>query len=395
MYNILNIFSMNKNSYDTDNRNNMKNIIGEVSNDKVDMKTTIYNENTAKNLKININVIQIGKSFLLLLDEKLGSGSFGSVYKGKYIGETTNELKQGQYVAIKEIPPLKIDKKGGVSEIAANMIKSECNIALSLINKRHPNIVSFYEVIEQNSKVYIVMELCDSGNFKNFMIALNKRNEQNRRNNIGAKYDHIKEEFIQFYFSQLVQGIQFLRENDIMHRDIKLENILLTNQKSVLKIVDFGLAKQKMSDKDLTGTICGSPQCMAPEIIECKKYSSKSDLWSIGIVLFQLVYNFHPLEDCKNLQQLYKSLKDTNDIQVPPIVSPNNIPINTRISTNCVNLIGQLLKKKSSDRITMKDFFEHEYVLSCHNAYRRKIFENSNIQTVKTKSSKKTKKRNY
>jgi serine/threonine protein kinase len=344
-----------------------------------------YTTESNKQSSLNSNEIQIGDYFVLLQNEKLGKGNFGVVYKGRYFGISTDRLVSNQYVAIKEISLTSEKIKN-----APGVVESECNIAKTLINKYHPNIVSYYDIVKQNDKLYIIMELCDSGSLKGLMDSLNQKNEYNKNDpQYVKKYIHMKEEYIQFYFSQLARAVEFLHENEIIHRDIKLDNILLTNQKSVLKIVDFGLAKN-MTDFDLTGTICGSPQYMAPEIINRSKYTNKIELWSIGMVLFQLVYNFHALDDCKNWPQLKANLISKKEIQIPPIASPCNIQINTKISYGCIDLLTKLLRKNCNDRLTMEEFFCHDYVQKCHMAYARKIFENSVVKTVKSHRSRST-----
>jgi serine/threonine-protein kinase ULK/ATG1 len=156
------------------------------------------------------------------------------------------------------------------------------------------NIIKLYDVLYSDKKdyLYMILEYCDCGDLYNFI-----------------KNNKLTEEQIKYYMNQLKNGLQYLRDNNIIHRDIKPKNILLTNNNKILKICDFGFAKSIIDDVSLMETLCGSPLYMAPEIINNKKYNIKSDLWSVGIILYEIIYNKHPLGEPVNILDLMEKIK--------------------------------------------------------------------------------------
>ena len=149
---------------------------------------------------------------------KLGMGAFSTVYKGI-------EINTGKIIAIKEIKLYKAKKN------QKNKFLQEIKIMNLIKSKPHHNIVECYDIInEKEDYIYIIMEYCSSGTLQSIM---------------GRP---IKEEFVQYYFNQINNGLKYLRDNNIQHRDIKPTNILLTDNFKILKIADFGLSKESIYD---------------------------------------------------------------------------------------------------------------------------------------------------
>ena len=144
-------------------------------------------------------------------------------------------------------------------------------------------------------------------------------------------------------------GLEYLLENKIIHRDLKPQNILVTNLGDI-KITDFGFARY-FEDNTILNTICGSPLYMAPEIIKNRKYDFKSDLWSVGIIFYEMLTGNTPFK-AKNIFDLI------NIIEKKIIV----IPLDIKISNNCENLLFSLLKKNPYERIGWEDFFNHPWL---------------------------------
>lgn len=256
---------------------------------------------------------------------KLGIGAFSTVYKGE-------NIKTKEIVAIKEIniSDSKDNKK--------NKFLHEINIMKLIKSKPHPNIINCYDIINDlNNYIYIIMEYCTSGTLESI---------------IGKP---IKEEFVQYYFNQLNNGLKYLRDNDITHRDIKPSNILLTDKFKVLKIADFGLSKENIYDTYIN-MYCGSPLYMAPELIGKQKYITQSDLWSIGLILYEMIYGTHPFKKCNDLKDLIKTIKKINII-IPPPKNTNN-----DISQTCIKLMKKLLEKNQKNRISWNDFYNHTWL---------------------------------
>lgn len=262
-------------------------------------------------------------------DHYLGKGSFSKVYLGKYIGE--EGLPKDSPIAVKVI---KTDK---LKEKTLKILREEISIMKIIKKNPHPNIVECYDVIEKEGFIYIMMEYCDSGDLRSIL---------------GKP---IKEKYTQFYFSQLTNGLKYLDQINIVHRDIKPRNILLTHRRRVLKIADFGFAKQT-TQQSLYETICGSPLYMAPEIMGKSFYNKQTDLWSVGMILYEMLYGFHPFQDCKNLPELMKKI-ETNQISIPPVNTTN-----TEVSESCLELLRILLKKEVKYRITWDNFFNHPWL---------------------------------
>ena len=184
-------------------------------------------------------------------NKPIGYGSFSVLYKGF-------NFKLSTYVAVKQIN--KIPNK--------KYLNNEIKV---MKNLNHPNVLKLFEVYSDYDKVYLVVDLCDS-DLKKYI---------DSRINI---YD-------QKYFGEIIEGIGYMYKKNIIHRDIKPQNILIKD--NVIKICDFGMSKT-YENFDLMSTFCGSPLYMAPEIIKEKKYNNLSDIWSLGVVLFELVTKEHP-----------------------------------------------------------------------------------------------------
>tara|TARA_B110000211_G_C14086263_1_gene556831 strand:+ start:3695 stop:4738 length:1044 start_codon:yes stop_codon:yes gene_type:complete len=196
---------------------------------------------------------------------KIGEGSFSSIYKGY---NYNNEL-----VAIKKITKL-IDKKHFCNEIEL-MKKLE-----------HCNILKFYDAIVKKGKHFIILEYCAGGTLADYISS--DSHEYNSK-----------------YFYESISGLEYLYLKDIIHRDIKPHNILIHNH--CIKISDFGFAKS-FEKNELITTFCGSPLYMAPEIILEHEYDLVSDMWSLGVVLYELITKYHPYS-CENRKELWSKMR--------------------------------------------------------------------------------------
>jgi serine/threonine protein kinase len=153
---------------------------------------------------------------------------------------------------------------------------------------------------------------------------------------------------IHHYMVGLRNGLRYLREKNIFHRDLKPQNLLLTED-NILKISDFGLSTSLENDR-LTSTICGSPIYMAPEVIGSNLYGVKADLWSVGIIMYQLVYRKHPYV-FSDVMQLIKEI-NTKKIKFPE----------ADVSIRCIHLMTSLLQVQTENRISWGEFFVHPWL---------------------------------
>ena len=261
-----------------------------------------------------MSTFNIGK--YLIYRKRIGKGSFSTVYKG--IDSDT-----GKVCAVKEINLDNLDKH-------LDNIKKETNLLRKL---NHRNIVKLYDVVFDKvyNNVYLILEYQENGDLSKF---LNKK--------------PLKEMYAKKYLKQLADGLKYLLDNNILHRDLKPQNILLTNNYD-LKITDFGFARHVDKNKEMViQTLCGTPMYMAPEIMKYKKYDIKSDLWSVGVIMYQMLFGKLPY-DAKNFLDLIKS------IEKKPIKLPDYIDI----SEGCKDLLFKLLNKEPRKRINWNEFFEH------------------------------------
>ncbi|PWZ06489.1 Serine/threonine-protein kinase ATG1c [Zea mays] len=148
-------------------------------------------------------------------------------------------------------------------------------------------------------------------------------------------------------------GLQMLRDNNVVHRDLKPQNILLVenNENSLLKIADFGFAKF-LQPFALAETLCGSPLYMAPEVMQAQKYDAKADLWSVGVILYQLVTGRPPFNGGNQIQ-LLKNILRTCEIRFPS---------DCDLSHGCIDLCRKLLRLNSVERLTVEEFVHHPFL---------------------------------
>jgi len=273
--------------------------------------------------------------YKIYTDEFVGAGSYSSVYKCRYIGPQNENI----IIPIDMDLAIKIINISELTPLSRKVINYEIKIMKIIQKSPNPNIIECYDIIRENEKkVYIIMEYCDSGDLRQYL------------------KNPIKEKWCQFYFCQLTNGLKYLAKHNILHRDIKPRNILLTNNKKVLKIADFGFAKQTKKEINMYQTICGSPLYMAPELMGNDEYNNQTDLWSIGMILYEMLYGFHPYESCKSIRQLI-NMQNNNKIEIPPKNTTN-----TDVSNQCLDLLHKLLQKQVTNRITWDEYFSHMWV---------------------------------
>jgi len=204
--------------------------------------------------------------------QKIGTGSFGSVSK-------IRRKSDNKILVWKEI------NYGIMSEKEKQQLVAEVNILREL---RHPNIVRYYDrVIDRaNSKIFIVMEYCEGGD----MAAVVKKCKR--------ESDHLPEEVVWKIFMQISLALYEChkrKEGKILHRDLKPANIFLDSNMNV-KLGDFGLARIMDSDSEFASTHVGTPYYMSPEQISESRYNEKSDIWSLGCLLYEFAALNPPFE---------------------------------------------------------------------------------------------------
>eukprot|EP00252_Welwitschia_mirabilis_P016590 TRINITY_DN3663_c0_g1_i2.p1 TRINITY_DN3663_c0_g1~~TRINITY_DN3663_c0_g1_i2.p1 ORF type:complete len:352 (+),score=72.66 TRINITY_DN3663_c0_g1_i2:691-1746(+) len=255
------------------------------------------------------------------VSKQIGFGSFSFVWLARH-------KHKGHEVAIKEIPTERLNKK------LQESLLSEIEI-LQKIN--HPNITRLHETKEEQGRIYLVLEYCVGGDLSSYISHHGKVSESKARH----------------FMRQLAAGLRVLREHNLIHRDLKPQNLLLSScdENAVLKIADFGFARP-LQPQGLAETLCGSPLYMAPEIMQSQKYDAKADLWSVGTILYQLVTGKTPFSGSNQLQLMQNILK-SNELQFPPDVN---------IHPYCRDLCRGLLRQNPVERLTFEEFFNHKFL---------------------------------
>ncbi|CAG9316871.1 unnamed protein product [Blepharisma stoltei] len=249
----------------------------------------------------------------------LGKGGFAKVYEFL-------SLDTKQVFAAKVIPKASLSKAR-----ARQKLMSEIKIHRSL---HHTNIVRFEHFFEDDENVYILLELCANQTLNELM------RRRKRLTEIEA----------QCYLSQTISALKYLHEHRVIHRDIKLGNLFLTD-KMELKLGDFGLATKLEFDGERKRTICGTPNYIAPEVLDGKQgHSYEVDVWSLGVLAYTLLVGKPPFET-SDVKTTYRRIK-MNAYAFPDHVS---------VSDEAKSLISMMLTNDPAMRPTLDQVLEQSF----------------------------------
>ncbi|KAK4470371.1 hypothetical protein MN116_005932 [Schistosoma mekongi] len=255
-----------------------------------------------------------------VISHLLGRGTYGHVYFGKKFGSS-------KPVAIKCIMKSKLGKQ------ARDNLVSEISILKAL---EHPHIVCMLDFTWDSSFVYIIMEFCGGGDLSRYM-------KQKRK---------LDELLVQHFLQQLALALQYLKSKNIVHMDLKPQNILLTSvNHPSLKLADFGFAqciKEIAKRNEIRGTLL----YMAPEIFREGVCHPSCDLWSIGIILYECLFGTSPYGHI-TVEELKENLLSDKPIKFPST---------SDISEPCAQLLRDLLKRNPSERLNHEQFFSHPFI---------------------------------
>ncbi|XP_062262771.1 hormonally up-regulated neu tumor-associated kinase homolog A [Platichthys flesus] len=225
-----------------------------------------------------------------LIGRKLGEGSFAKVREGLH-------ALTGEKVAVKVIDKRKAKKDSYVTK----NLRREGHIQQMI---RHPNITQLLDILETDNSYYLVMELCPGGNLMNRIYDKKRLDERET----------------QKYIRQLVLAVEHLHRAGVVHRDLKIENLLLDEQDNI-KLIDFGLSNCAgiLGYSDPFSTQCGSPAYAAPELLSRKKYGPKVDVWSIGVNMYAMLTGNLPFTvEPFSLRALHQKMVDKEMNPLPP-----------------------------------------------------------------------------
>ena len=270
-----------------------------------------------------------------LLLQSIGKGAFSEVFLAEHQPTKT-------YAAVKQIPKDSSYVRDHLDQLKTEIsMMKQCN---------HPYIAKFYEIMEDDYNIYIAQEYVEHGNIRHYF----NSNED------------IEEHIIKKLFIQVLYAVDYLH-NDIriIHRDLKMENILLDKNNNI-RIIDFGLCcpipdDNVISYSSLNG---GSPAYLAPEMILGLPYTKSVDIWALGIILYAMTHTCLPFDD-PNVNRLFRKIISLN--------------ANCRRDLNpqIADLIGKMLNKDPKKRITFSDIFEHPWIAPSLSLYNPKTFISS------------------
>uniref|UniRef100_A0A8C6VD40 Serine/threonine kinase 33 n=1 Tax=Naja naja TaxID=35670 RepID=A0A8C6VD40_NAJNA len=246
-------------------------------------------------------------------------------------------------------------EKAGSS--AVKLLEREVSI-LKRVN--HEHIIHLEEVFETPKRVYLIMELCEDGELKEILQRKGQFSESETRHIIQS----------------LASAIAYLHKKDIVHRDLKLENILVKSSdideenemKLNIKVTDFGLAVQKMGGSEsMFQSTCGTPIYMAPEVIFAHDYSQQCDVWSIGVIMYMLLSGEPPFM-ASSEEKLFEVIKK-GDLHFKQ-------PIWQTVNKAAKNILRLLLKVDPAHRITANELLDCQWITKVPNSYRNIYFHN-------------------
>ena len=224
------------------------------------------------------------------LGDKIGEGTYGNVYQGLNI--VTGELLAIKRIRLNAVDPVDLEKR-------VEKLKKEVSILKALT---HENVVKYVgtDVSDNCEFVDILLEYVAGGSLKSLL----------------QKYSSLDESVIRCYSLQILQGLVYLHENRIVHRDLKGANILLTPAGGI-KLTDFGSAGMLGgNDEDMCQSMKGSPYWMAPEVVRLEGHTTKADIWSFGCVLIEMKSGVPPWSELS---------KETKGV-LKLIATPSNLP---------------------------------------------------------------------
>jgi len=282
-----------------------------------------------KQIEIDLNQLR-DPSGIFELIEVVGNGTYGQVYKGRH-------TKTGQLAAIKVMD---------VTEDEEEEIKLEVNVLKKYSN--HRNIAMFYGAFikkclptrNDHDQLWLVMEYCGAGSITDLVKS--------------TKGNSLKEDWIGFISKEILNGLNHLHQNKIIHRDIKGQNVLLTENAEV-KLVDFGVSAQLDRTIGRRNTFIGTPYWMAPEVIACDEnpqatYDNRSDIWSLGITSIEMAEGQPPLCEMHPMRALF--------------LIPRNVPprLKSKWSKKFHNFVETCLIKDYLHRPNCEQLLKHSFI---------------------------------
>lgn len=251
----------------------------------------------------------------------IGKGTHGTVVLAR-------RKLDGAVVAVKRVR---------LSQVSENGRKQADNEVILLKSLYHVNIVRFYDHFTVDDELNIIMEYSDGGNLRQLV-------KMRAREKMGP----FPESVIMCWFAQLVLAVAYIHGKNVLHRDLKAQNVFLT-RRNVVKLGDFGISKALAGD-DTANTACGTPESMSPEICRGEPYGKKSDIWSLGCILYEMIMLKRPFE-ASTLPEIFTK-----------ICKGDYPPIANCFSRELRLLVQLMLQQDSSKRPSIEDICRFPFV---------------------------------
>ncbi|KAL4623500.1 SNF-related serine/threonine-protein kinase-like [Arapaima gigas] len=252
------------------------------------------------------------------LDRTLGKGHFAVVKLARHVFT-------GQLVAVKVIDKTKLDA------VATGHLLQEVR-CMKLV--QHPNVVRLYEVIDTQTKLYLILELGDGGDMYDYIL----------RHEGGVSEDQAK-----VHFAQIVHAISYCHRLHVVHRDLKPENVVFFRQQGVVKLTDFGFSN-RFQPGTMLMTSCGSLAYSAPEILLGEEYDAPAvDVWSLGVILYMLVCGHPPFQEA-------------NDSETLTMIMDCKYTVPPHVSQDCRDLISRMLQRDPAERASLAQIESHPWL---------------------------------
>ena len=262
----------------------------------------------------------------------IGRGGYGKIYLAK-------NTKDNKEYAIKYISKEKMKQVG----VDGSVIQREIDVHIRI---NHPKIIKLHSFLEDKYNYYLALEYAPNGNLYQYI----------------QKKKGMPESEAFKYFIQVSSAIYFLHKYGYVHRDIKPENILLDKNLDV-KLCDFGWCVSV--EKGERTTFCGTYEYMAPEMVNDELYDMGIDIWSLGVLLYEMIHGYSPFRAHNNQAQDPKSAQ----VEIFLNIKNNKYTIDKQISEECTDLIAKLLTTDTKKRIKIGDIFTHPWVVNKEKEY--------------------------